>query len=188
MRFWLAIGLGALLCFVAAGGCSRRRPNDLPTAATPEQALRELARVGGDAARLFDLLDQDSRWSVMTVHRDLRALCQLVRTHYPKDRQIRELQRCSAAETAREPRDLFVGQARGWGMLEGIDGLSGKEPVQGSGEQRSVTRAGAPALLLCRGGAGWGYCGLREKLDGLKLKTARDLASVQENAEAYKGH
>ena len=75
-----------------------------------------------------------------------------------------------------------------------MSGLTGKEPLQGQGEQRTVARPGGPPLRLCRTtegkppGTEWSYCGAREELERLKLKTARDLASVQENAEAYKGH
>jgi hypothetical protein len=170
---------------VGAAGCPRSKaPLRAPT---PEQGLAELARAGGDARLVFDVMDQDSRWSVITAHRDLRAICQLVRAHYPKDRQPRELRRCQTAEAVREPRDFFASQASGWGLLGGLSGLTGKEPLQGQGDRRTVARPGQPALIFCRNGADWSYCGAREELERLKVKTSRDLASVQENTEAYKG-
>jgi hypothetical protein len=172
----------ALVC-AAAGGC--RRGASPPPLPPPEAALEALAQVGGDGARLFDLLDQQSRWSVMTVHRDLRHLCELVRAHYPKDRQARELARCHAAEAAPEPRDFFGRQANAWGVLRGLQGLTGKEGLEGSGEQRTV-KGLRPPVILCRG-PDWSYCGLREELERIKLRTTRDLATVQENVEAYRG-
>ncbi len=182
-----------LALVTVAGGCPRTRSSR----PTPESAVAALARAGGDAAQLYDLLDQDSRWSVISVHRDLRTICELVRAQYPKDRQAPELHRCRPAELARDPRAFFVSQAAGWGLLGGLSGLTGKETPQGSGEQRTVPRAGGPPLLLCQTpaegkpssapGTSWAYCGAHEELERLKLKTARDLASVQENAEAYRG-
>ena len=174
------VALLALLCALV-GGCRRGAP---PPLATAEAVLEGLARVGSDGGRLFDLLDQQSRWSVMTVHRDLRRLCELVRAHYPKDRQLRELARCQVAEAAPEARAFFSRQANEWAVLARLQGLTGKEGLEGSGELRTVK--GHPALVVCRG-PDWGYCGLREELERIKLKTTRDLATVQENAEAYRG-
>jgi hypothetical protein len=177
--------VGVALLGVVAAGCPRSKAP--PSAATPELALADLARAGGDPKLLFDVMDQASRWSAITVHRDLRTICQLVRAHYPKDRQARELQRCQAADSVREPRDFFAGQAAGWGLLAGLSGLTGKEPLQGQGDRRTVARPGQPALVFCRTDNAWSYCGPREELERLKVKTSRDLASVQENADAYKG-
>ncbi len=178
-----ALVLAALTMLV---GCRRGdRPPPAPT--SPEQALAELGRAvaGADSGRVFELLDQDSRWSVMSIHRDQLKLCAEVRAHYPKERQPRELERCRAADAAREVKPFFAAFARAGRLLEPLSGLTGREPLQRSGEKAVV--AGRAAVVLCREGAAWGYCSLREELERLKLKAARDLAIVQENAEAYKG-
>lgn len=183
MRRWRFALLAAV---TGLAGADCRRPASPALPRTPEQALAALARAGDDGAALFDLLDQQSRWSVMSVHRDLRKVCELVRQSYPKDRQAREITRCRAAETADDARAFFAGQARGWGLLATLEGLSGTESLPGSGDRRTAQGKHGP-VSLCQDGEGWGYCGAREALEAMKVKTARDLATVQENAEAFRG-
>jgi hypothetical protein len=91
-----------------------------------------------------------------------------------------------AAEPAADARAFFAGEARGWGLLAILEGLSGKEALQGSGGRRTA-QGKRGQVQLCQEGDRWSFCGAREALEAIKVKTARDLATVQENAEAFRG-
>jgi hypothetical protein len=159
----LCLALGVLAC--------RGKPPDPPP--SPEAAWRQLsvAARAGSAERVWTLLDTESRWSLMSIFKDQQRICALVRAHYPKERQGRELERCRLSDGARDAQALFAAWAREQHALEAV----AKLPVDG----------GARAEL-CREGSGWLYCGLRATLAELKLKTARDAAAIQENAEAFR--
>jgi hypothetical protein len=175
------LAVAALLAALA--GC--RTPSRAP--ASPEAALHALvdAARAGDLAKLYGLLDTPSRWSLMSVYKDQLKLCGLVRAHYPKERQRNELARCRLADGARDVESLFSTWARERGLAATLAKLpaAGKPSVAGE----RATLPGAPAVILCREGEGWLYCGLRDELERLKLKAARDMATIQENVEAYRG-
>jgi len=165
-----ALLLCSLLWLSAGPGCSGRGAQSAAPK-SPEQAAAELQRLAraGDAGGVYELLDQDSRWSLMSIHKDQHAICALVRASYPKERQARELERCRLADRARDAKAMFAAYARQEALLAK---LAGQAP---------------PRAELCQDGAGWRYCGLRAELERLKVKTARDAASIRENAEAFKG-
>lgn len=175
------LAVAALLAALA--GC--RAPSRAPV--SPEAALHALADAAraGDLARLYGLLDTPSRWSLMSAYKDQLKLCSLVRAHYPKERQRHELERCRLADGARDVESLFAA----WAAERRVVAALAKLPADGkpsvAGER--ATLPGAPAVVLCREGEGWLYCGLRDELEQLKLKAARDVATIQENVEAYRG-
>jgi len=173
----LALALSAAGCRTAA-----RPPS------SPEQTVRELGEAARaqDPVRLFRLLDTESRWSLMSVHKDLLKLCGLVRAHYPKQRQAHELQRCRLADSARDPQAMFALWAKERGLATSLAKLPADAKPTVAGERATLESAGLRAEL-CRATEGWTYCGLREELERLKLKAARDVATIQENVEAYRG-
>jgi len=135
-------------------------------------------------AEVFDLIHRDSRWSLISWHTALKEVCRLVRAHYPESRRARALQRCKEAARYKEARDYF---AAGGGRLAPLDQLAraGKITSKEGGDGKVTLAAGGAAYVYCPGKDGWGYCGLAEAFRQLKIKSARDLASVQENVEAY---
>jgi hypothetical protein len=169
-RLLLALSLCALV-----GGCSSNKKQQVVLPKTPAQALSELRRAVGedDTRRIYQLLDQTSRWSVMTIYRDLRSICHLVRQHYPRERQARELERCRDADQAPKPELYFGKLARTQRLLEPLRGAAG-------GQER-LRRA------LVREGGAWTYSGLKTRLEEIKLKVSRDLQTVRESAEALGG-
>ena len=186
--------VGLLLASVVS--CRRSQPTEMPLPTTPEAALQALGRAaqGGDAARLWGLLDQTSRWSLMSVQRDLREICTLVRASYPREQQARELQRCRPAAEAKTAEELFVAYAKAQRLLRPLARVGPPGARRGTGDSLEI-ESGGTRVALCREHrrvgreehAGWAYCGLREHLDAAKLKAARDLVTVRENAESYKG-
>jgi hypothetical protein len=184
------------LLLASAVSCRRPRPAEVPLPTTPEAALQALGRAAqeGDAARLWVLLDQTSRWSLMSVQRDLREICNLVRGSYPREQQARELQRCRQAAEAKTAEELFVAYAKAQRLLQPLARIGAPGPRRGAGDSLEI-ESGGTRVALCREQrreareerAGWAYCGLRAHLDAMKLKAARDLVTVQENVESYKG-
>ena len=101
-----------LLLVVLGLLCCRRREPDRP-ALTPQQALSRTMQAAGSVSltHLFELLDEKTRWSIMSVYKDQQKMCELIRTHYPKQVQARELRRCHLAASSRDVAAFF---AAGW--------------------------------------------------------------------------
>ncbi len=148
-------------------GCSQRsgKPEDVPRSKDQATALLRAAVQARDPGKVYDVLDRQSRWSMITVHKNLRQICSLVKTHYPAARRARELERCSAAARHREPRAYMASLAWTAPLLA---------PLSGDG-----------ARGLCKRDGQWSYCALGPGMQKLKLKTARDLATTRENADTF---
>src|SRR5262245_54106478 len=97
---WRRAAAGAAL--VTLVGCARG-------ASTPEEAYRRLAAAvtAKDAGALFDALDQETRWSWMTVQRSHREAYDVVLSIFPEgpDR-TRQLGRFEAGATSENARAL----------------------------------------------------------------------------------
>lgn len=155
---------------------------------TAEALARLQAAVSSDKPGVvWELLDKNTQWSLMSVHKDQRKTCELVRASYPKQRQVRELRRCHVAEAAPDAKAFFIALARQdrASFLEAIARFRAPGKAQ-SGEREALLSDGARTLSFCMEEQAWTYCGLREHVDQLKVKAARDLATVRENIEAFK--
>lgn len=182
---WLAFALTLLGC--------RTRDSVLPR--TPEQAFQALAAAAraDDPGAVFEQLDLKTRWSATSVYNDLRQICALIRTSYPPAVQARELGRCRLAASSAEVK-VFVGEyLRQRGLLDPLRTPTPPTPravatvssKSGAAERVELVAAGA-RFGFCREPDGsWTCCGLREHFEELKVKTARDLETVKENAESY---
>ena len=179
--------MAALLLLSAVASCKSSPPGELERPpASPEVCHQRLVKAaqGGDWAGVFDLIHRDSQWSFISWHTSLKEVCRLVRAHYPEARRGRAIQRCEAAARYREARDFFVA---GGGRLAPLDQLvrAGEITARRGGGGKVTLEAGGASYVYCPGKEGWAYCGLAEAYNQLKLKSARDLASVEENAEEY---
>ena len=150
-------------------GCSQRAedPKDEPRSKQRTATLLSAAVQAKDPGKIYDLLDRQSRWSMISVHKDLRRICSLVKTYYPSGRRARELERCADAFRHREPRAYMANMAWTAALLA------------------PLSSGGAAAQGLCKRDNQWSYCGLGPGLTSLKLKTARDLATTRENADTF---
>lgn len=175
------IWLGFLLVAGQAGGC-RQQAARQQTPSEAFAALRQAARAGR-ARQVFELLDQPTRWSVMSSWRAQREIHQLVRAHYPKGRQARELRRTRHAAAAADAPAFFAAICEAQRLLEPLARLTKIDAVEGSGSAVTLI-SGQLRLAFCRHEKRWGYCGLREKFDQLKLSAARDLDTVRESVES----
>ncbi|MBK8481190.1 MAG: hypothetical protein IPL40_08445 [Proteobacteria bacterium] len=148
-------------------------------------ALGEAAR-RGDAARLLSLLDQESQWSLMSALRAQRQQRDYVLAYYPLARRARELRRTQWMAEAKDVAGYFAAYSRRSGILARLARL-GAAPGRAPQGDRVVWRSGEQEVVLCRAGARWVFCGLRESLERLKLKATRDLETVRESVEGEKG-
>ena len=172
MRWPLVLTFCLVLTFV---GCSQKSTTQRQTPRTAEQTLAALtgAVQQKKMGSVFVLLDQQSRWSVMTIHKNLKQVCSLVRSRYPKQRQARAMERCAAAAGATDARAYFVS-------------LTAVGPVQAALASLASGGPQTARKVLCQQKQGrWSYCGLRKPLQQLELKSARDLQSTRENADTF---
>lgn len=182
--------VGRLLICVAVllGGQACRTRDQLKPAKDAAEALSRLQRAlkADQLDRVWELMDQGSRWSAMSAYKDQRKTCELVRAHYPKQRQVSELRRCRAAEVAADAKAYFVALARqDRQLMAPVARFKAPGKQVGAGQRVSLDD-GNTRLEFCKGDEGWAYCGLQGHFDQLKVKAARDLDTVQENIEAFK--
>lgn len=176
-RLWVALLAG---CLLPAACC--QRPEQSP--ATPDEALVALDQAvrRGSPKAVFALLDQQTKWSVMSTRRAQIKVRQLVRQHYPADRVARELERTRLAGQSQGPAEYFMGVARARGMLTPLKGLGDIDRREVSGRTATL-RSGEVGLRFCREDAAWRYCGARETFEQLKVRASRDLEVVQEGVD-----
>ena len=180
--------LTLVVLFLSVAACRKPQPPVEPVRppASPELCLERMVKAarGGAWDEVYKLIGQDSRWSHISWFTSLKEACRLVRAHYPEARRARALQRCEAAARHKEAEDYF---AAGGGRLPPLDKLarSGKVTRRQGGQGKVTLLVGSTAFDFCPEKVGWAYCGLRAAFHQLKLKSARDLASVKENVELY---
>jgi hypothetical protein len=183
-----------LFASLFCGGC---RQNDIPTPETAEAAfhLLKAAVDGNDGRGALNLLDTQTRWSIISILDDQKKICQLVREHYPKPRQGRELERCLLAASAKDEGEFFrpfAKKSQFWNELNVPAGSYRVLPEKTPDEVQ--VQCGKKSMRFCKeavtigrksGISTWRFCGLRERLEQMKLKTSRDLLSTKENAEIF---
>ncbi len=174
-------------CLAAGLISCKIKPAGQDLAQSPEAAYTKFAEAGrtAQAGVLYDLLHTPSRWAVMSIFKDQKAMCALILAHYPTDRQAAAVRRCQAAQEAKDDRSFFGALARERGFLRPLAQLRSMGAVKRE-DTRAEIESAAGKLAFCKEDKGWGYCGFLERLERLKIKTARDLTSAQENAEAFK--
>lgn len=178
--------LGGLLCGLP--GCHASR--------TPEAACEKLlqAIAEGDPSSVFEALLQTTQASFYSVAKNHRKMRELIRDSYPAAQQAAALGRLYAAE-AGSGRDLFVGlyaqryeqdfnRRLGTGPMH----LTAQEPGPGGlPRQLCARKSGQPFLLQATATGKWGMAELDREWDEAQLRTFHDLATVQKNAELYRG-
>lgn len=169
-------GIGLLLL-----ACSGRGPK------TPEAALERLgaAVAERDAEALFDALDQETRWSWMTLQRSHREAFDVVLSNFPEgeDRE-KKLRRLEAGATAETPAELFAAKMG----TQALNALASALPAKGApdvkGDSASVPTARGP-LLFNRIEGRWGYAGFRAEAEEQKRRAVADLELIKVSATDY---
>jgi hypothetical protein len=184
----IALGLVALTCSCKKSGDGA----NIEPARSPEAALaglREAARER-NAQTLWHLLDQQTRWSVMSTRRARRRLRRLIEEHYPPQRRAAELRRTELAGKSANAKAYFV-QLIASEQQKLFTPLAALATTDKQPDRPGCVRFGpeAPqAQRFCQGKDGhWYYSGLREHFEQLKLRATRDLETVKEGVSMQGG-
>jgi hypothetical protein len=153
----------AALVVACALGCSRG-------AKSQEEAARRLAEAvrQGNTAAVYDVVDQETRWSIDSVWKYHQQCLAAIEESYPTDAQARESRRFIDAASAR---DFLKGHEERYHELAGL--------------APRVGQLGAADFARDQRGQ-WGYTGLRALWEDAKQRASHDLETVRASAAAYK--
>ncbi len=172
----LAVGL-------MAAGCRHKSK-------TPEEAFQRFAAAvnAGDGAALFDALDQQARWDLMTIQKYHREAYDIVLSNYPEGPvRDREKGRFEHAATAPSARELFRTDEAPTllptyvAMAQGIPRI---EPGPADGQATAVLDNGQ-RVPLGQSGGGWGFAALDKSAEEDKNRAYHDLEVVRASAADY---
>jgi hypothetical protein len=180
----LFVGFLAIL-LAGAAGCRHKSK-------TPEEAYRRFAAsvTIGDGGALFDALDQETRWALMTIQKWHREAYDIVLSNYPEGpERERETHRFERAATASSARDLFrVATApRLIPMLRPLllDHPSSFEREPGDDQAAAVLPNGGRIPFARGKNGGWGFAGLAPGTLEDKNRAYHDLEVVRASAADY---
>jgi hypothetical protein len=177
-----------LLLFAAALGCGPKG------AKTPAEAhARFTAAVAArDPANLWNALDQDTRWSWMSIQRAWREAYDITQSAVPEGpERARLLVRFEPGATSENAQTMF---AR---MLEADEWKQASTLLAAAGSQQpELTASGETAQLATNAGLlvyrkahdqhwGWGYSGLAARAEQLKRTASADLERMRSDAADY---
>jgi hypothetical protein len=175
----------ALVALAAAGaGCRHKNK-------TPEEAYRRFSEAvtAGDGGALWDSLDQESRWAMMTVQKWHREAYDIVLSNYPEGpERERERHRFERAATASSARELFIDDTAPalMPMLQPLAAADAKiEPGPGGDRASAVLASGARVELARGSSGGWGFAGLQKRAEDDKNRAYHDLEMVRASAADY---
>jgi len=163
-------------------------------ASSPAEARAHLAAAvaSHDSAKLWNALDQDTRWSWMTVQRAWREAYDITQSSVPEGpERVRLLARFEPAATSEDAQTLFSKMllAEEWrqaaALLAAADGNQ-PEPST-SGESSQIATPQGPLVFKKAHNRhwGWGYSGLAVRAEQLKQTAIADLERMRANAADY---
>ena len=173
------------LVLVVAAGCTRGPK-------TPEQAFRQLERdiAAGDAAAVYAVLDQQTRWSIQSALKDQRLQRTIISAKYPEAEAQKALATLRAAEETdpalyfkriNDDRHVVEAFRKRLGSVSGpvMNKIDGPDAVW-------VARAdGMPFHFTKNRDGSWGWSELRGDWELEKDRAQHAVKTVQENAKLY---
>ncbi len=183
---WANTSFGGLLFGLVLGlvlaACSARAPK------TPGAAYEKLAAAvdNADAEALFEALDQETRWSWMTVQRCHREAFDVVLSNFPegedREKKLRRLEAGASAETAA---DLFAAKS-GAAALAALKGrLPDKPDLKVHNNEALATAKAGSALRFLQIEGRWGYAGFAAEAEEVKRRAVADLELIKISATDY---
>ncbi len=186
----MSLPRGALVaCLLAASstalaGCRHRSK-------TPEEAFERLrtAVEAADGGKLFDALDQETRWAYLSIQKWHREAYDIVLSNYPegpeRDREERRFERGATASSARE---LFRADVAPT-LIPTLRPLVSASPTfehgPGGREATAVLPSGIRVPFAEGEDGGWGYAGLVKRTVEEKNRSFHDLEVVRASAADY---
>ncbi len=174
--------LALLVAALAVGGCGRG-------AKTPQEAYDRFAAAvrARDGAALHDALDQETRWSWMTIRKSHREAYDIVLSNFPDGERDRHTRRFEAAAVSDSERALFATQMTAARWEELAKGLpEGAAPAL-AGNEATVAKRDGGKLVFRRGpkDGRWGFAGFAEEAELAKRRAIADLELVRNSAADY---
>jgi hypothetical protein len=174
-----------MILAVAAAGCHRG-------AKTPEQAFAAVERAvaAGDAVGFYQLLDDETRWSIDSVLHDQKLMRTIISAKYPESEAEKALAPLAAADERDPPhffarldgeRHIVAGYRRRLGSVSGptMTRPDGADDVW-------VARQDGMPFRFHHDRGGWGFSELASEWTLEKDRNIHALHTVQENAKLYK--
>lgn len=172
----------ALTIAATAAACSRGPRN-------PEAAYEKLAEATreGDARALFEALDQETRWSWMSVLRCHREAFDIVHSNFPGgDDRESKLARFEPGATAEDAAALFEAAMGEAALARAKNLLPERATISREGPDRAMVTAKDGSRIELRQVEGrWGYTGFSADADARKLRAVADLELTKTSATDY---
>jgi hypothetical protein len=169
-------------------GCSPRG------ASSPAEAHARLAAAvaAHDSAKLWNALDQDTRWSWMTIQRAWREAYDITQSAVPDGpERVRLLARFEPAATSEDAQTLFSKMllADEWQQTAALLAVAeARQPeLAPSGESSEIATRDGPLVFRKAHSRfwGWGYSGLAARAEQTKRTASADLERMRANAADY---
>lgn len=182
MKFLLSLSL----VVVFGLGCGVR------SARTPAEAhARLIAAVASrDTTRLWNALDQDTRWSWMTIQRSWREAYDITQSAVPEGPERKSLlARFEPGAISENAQTLFAKMLApdDWKALQGLLAAVGAKMPEGNGKKSEiVTPVGTLVYRKAIDRAwGWGFSGFAARAEQTKRTAIADLERIRSDAADY---
>jgi hypothetical protein len=174
-----------LLLAVAAAGCHRG-----PRTAEAAYVALERAVAADDAAGFYQLLDDETRWSIESVLHDQKLMRTIIAAKYPEGEADKALAPLAAADE-RDAAQYFARLDGDRHVVSGyrrrLGAVSGPIKTKPDGDDNAwVARADGMPFHFHRDRGGWGFSELAAEWTLEKDRTIHALHTVQDNAKLYK--
>lgn len=183
MRFSLC-----LLIPLLSLGCGPRGPK------TPAEAHARLAEAvaAHDSDKLWSAVDQETRWSWMTIQRAWREAYDITQSAVPEGpERARLLARFEMGATSENAQALFrrMLEPDEWKQAEALISAAGSRPPELAANGETAEIPTAAGQLIYRKARtrhwGWGYSGLGARAEQLKRTASADLERMRSDAADY---
>lgn len=163
-------------------------------ARTPADARARLsaAVTAHDSAMLWNALDQDTRWSWMTIQRAWRECYDITQSVVPEGQErSRLLARFEPGATSENAQALFTKMLapKDWSVAQALLSAAGSrlpEPTPSGETSEIATTAGALVFRKAHNRYwGWGFSGLADKAEQIKRTASADLERMRSDAADY---
>jgi hypothetical protein len=176
------------LLLVTAVGCGARG------ARAPAEAHARLAAAlaANDSTLLWDALDQDTRWSWMTIQRAWREAYDITQSVVPEGpERARLLARFEPGATSEDAKTLFARTLTpaDWASAQALVAAAGPRwpAPPPDGETSSLTTTAGPLVYRKAHNRhwGWGFSGLAMRAEQIKRSASADLERMRNDAADY---
>lgn len=174
-----------LVCAVGCGGRGARTPAEAHARLTAAVAAH-------DGAKLWDALDQDTRWSWMTIQRAWREAYDITQSVVPEGRErARLLTRFEPGATSENAGVLFARtlSEEEWRATQALLAASGgaTPALDATGERATLATSAGPLVYRKAQNRhwGWGFAGLAARAEETKRLASADLERMRNDAADY---